>query len=229
MIKGFWVHAAWLAGIAWLLLSGQCWAFLAPAGCVLLGLAGLVFLAFAATELRDRAKRASCSSTLKTWPQALILLCPLAFLAFVPATPAGSYSFQNRAGMQRFAPGQSGQNGASRAEGPPRTGAMTVLDLCQGFPDNCGQRVVTEGMVHFAEGLPRGTFVLFRFVITCCTADAQPVGVLVKTPKAADLKPDTWVRVEGVIEKMRVEGDEVPTIATDRIEVIPTPARPYLY
>ena len=105
---------------------------------------------------------------------------------------------------------------------------MNLLDLAQGYPGNAHQRVVTEGMVYVPEDVPAGHAVLFRFMITCCAADAQPLAILVSGEGVEKLPKDTWVRVEGVIDVTRMKDQEVVTIRVDHLEQIPKPAAPYL-
>ena len=45
---------------------------------------------------------------------------------------------------------------------------------------------------------PANIFYVTRFVVTCCTVDAQPVGVPVRLPNWQKLyKPDSWITVSG--------------------------------
>ncbi len=81
-------------------------------------------------------------------------------------------------------------------------------------------------------------FLISRFVITCCAADAYPIGLPVKIPPGTALpKADTWLEVQG---QMIVESTSGPTgerpvsertlvIAATQLTPIPEPAKPYDY
>jgi putative membrane protein len=71
-------------------------------------------------------------------------------------------------------------------------------------------------------------FVPARLGMTCCVADLVPYGLVCKYDKAGELAPDTWVRVEGVVQKGMYEGAEEPQIAVTSIEPA-APVEAYIY
>ena len=64
-----------------------------------------------------------------------------------------------------------------------------------------GSIVELTGFVVRWEGLPRDEIVVTRFIISCCVADAVPVGVTVRWPGAASYATNSWVHVRGVVEQ----------------------------
>jgi len=94
-----------------------------------------------------------------------------------------------------------------------------------------GKTILTEGLVYKGEDLPAGYILVFRFLVTCCIADAQPVGVLVACPNAADLENDDWVRVVGRFDTGDIEGEEAPFIKAAAVTRKKTPSaqEQYLY
>jgi uncharacterized repeat protein (TIGR03943 family) len=204
-------------------------AFLAPRfGGVLVG-AALLLLVFALASLAaPHSHVVPVVSRKKILPSCLILLCPLAFLFAVPVGPAGSYAFEARSGAETLAKPYAGAGAANTSDDKTST-HQSLLGICMGYPDNVGRQVVTEGMVDRIKDLPAGSIVLFRFAITCCAADAQPVGVLVTGEGLDSLAKDTWVRISGKLATTRVKGDDVPTIQAATVERIRPPSDPYLY
>lgn len=95
-----------------------------------------------------------------------------------------------------------------------------------------GQEAALEGFVYrdgrFDEARQ---FMVARFVISCCVADAQAIGVVVVTPQSAGLAEDTWVRVRGVFEVADFDGARTVILVAyeDGLESIERPAHPYLY
>jgi putative membrane protein len=100
-------------------------------------------------------------------------------------------------------------NAAGRHEGLTRQ-----LGLSQ------GRSVELTGFVS-EEGRP---FTLSRFYITCCVADAVPIGVHVMPPKSSRLKRDDWVDVTGVLDK----GNREWVVRALAIRHIKPPSDPYL-
>lgn len=66
-------------------------------------------------------------------------------------------------------------------------------------PDSyAGQKLKLQGLVLHSPELPPEYLLLSRFVITCCAADAYPVGLPVKLTASRQVyPPDTWIEVEG--------------------------------
>ena len=92
-----------------------------------------------------------------------------------------------------------------------------------------GQQADVTGFVYRNESFPDGHFMVVRFVISCCVADATPVGLPVYWPEGADLTSDTWVQVEGAFEVGQFANDLVPILHAEAVTVIPQPDHPYLY
>ncbi|GEM_PF-113493 len=115
-----------------------------------------------------------------------------------------------------------------------------------------GQKVKVQGFVIHSQELPEQYLLLSRFVITCCAADAYPVGLPVKlyggsiSVKSYDsesesiytdaspllrtaFKPDTWLEVEGQAITENLGGKRQLTIQASSIKLIPEPKNPYDY
>ncbi len=91
-----------------------------------------------------------------------------------------------------------------------------------------GQPVNVDGFVVFPAELPDGYLILSRFVITCCAADAYPVGLPVRFPALTTPPPaDQWVRVTGEMTSETLNGDRQLVIQADELAEIPEPRNPY--
>ncbi|EGW36626.1 TIGR03943 family protein [Desulfosporosinus sp. OT] len=98
------------------------------------------------------------------------------------------------------------------------------------------------GFVYKDPKLAKNQFVISRFVITCCIVDATPIGIIVESPDAPNLKADNWVEVEGILQKRIIGGadeiksvhnfhetDEgVPYLVVTSCKKVTTPKDPYL-
>ncbi|MCM8773101.1 MAG: TIGR03943 family protein [Candidatus Omnitrophica bacterium] len=99
-----------------------------------------------------------------------------------------------------------------------------LLAFSKSKPDEINDRDISvEGMVYKGEGKEK--FTLIRFLITCCAADATPLGIEVKYENIEELKNEEWVKVKG---KVKIEDGKI-IIYAENIEKINPPSDPYLY
>ncbi|MBI3961459.1 MAG: TIGR03943 family protein [Deinococcus sp.] len=99
----------------------------------------------------------------------------------------------------------------------------TLLITERGPQAVAGQPAKVVGFVYPSGGADE--FTLARFLVTCCTADARGVGLLVRYAGASALEANQWVEVEG---EMATHGDQAVLIA-QRLQLIDQPPNPYLY
>jgi uncharacterized repeat protein (TIGR03943 family) len=110
-----------------------------------------------------------------------------------------------------------------------------ILDWLRVFSGNdpvdalIGLPAEVTGFVHQDERLDEGTFMVGRFALTCCAADATAIGLEVAWPAAKDLLENEWVRVTGKMDVVTVNGSVYPRILAESVTPIPQPDQPYLY
>jgi uncharacterized repeat protein (TIGR03943 family) len=93
-----------------------------------------------------------------------------------------------------------------------------------------GQKAKIEGFVIHVKEHPAQYLTLSRFVITCCAADAYPIGIPVKLQgDRSAYPPDKWFRVEGNMITETLGGKRQLVVAADKLTEIPKPAVPYEY
>lgn len=93
-----------------------------------------------------------------------------------------------------------------------------------------GQSVKVSGFVIHPDNWPEGYLMLSRFVLTCCAADAYPVGLPVQLAVSRQAyAPDTWLEVEGKMITATIGGQRQLTIEPTKLETIPEPRNPYEY
>ncbi|BAY26334.1 hypothetical protein NIES2100_61480 [Calothrix sp. NIES-2100] len=96
-------------------------------------------------------------------------------------------------------------------------------------PDSyTGQKVKVRGFVIHPPDLGKEYIFLARFVLTCCAADAYPVGLPVKLQDNHERYPaDTWLEIEGQMFTENLSGKRQLTIAASSLKKIPQPKNPY--
>jgi putative membrane protein len=95
--------------------------------------------------------------------------------------------------------------------------------------DYAGKPVQISGIVlHSAASMPPGYIMVMRYQVTCCIADARPVGLIVKDTSHGALKDNQWVHVSGVMSSARYEGDSIAIVSPKVMKPIKA-SDPYMY
>ncbi|CAM5231630.1 hypothetical protein LSPH24S_03564 [Lysinibacillus sphaericus] len=67
-----------------------------------------------------------------------------------------------------------------------------------------GKKIRLSGFVLKETDLLENQFVISRFLITHCVADASIIGFLTEMPEAASLQEDSWIEAEGTIDMVTI-------------------------
>lgn len=163
----------------------------------------------------------------------LILLLPFLLGVLVPARPLGASAVASK-GLLTVPP----RRAADAPARPVLEMAPTdrsVLDWLRAFalePDPArfaGQPADLVGFVYHDPRLRPGQFLLARFTLACCAADASAISLIVAWPEAGRLPTDAWVRVRGTVQVGQLKAQVVPRIEAEAVERIAEPAQPYLF
>jgi uncharacterized repeat protein (TIGR03943 family) len=92
-----------------------------------------------------------------------------------------------------------------------------------------GQEADVVGFVYRDPRFAENQFMVARFTLTCCVADALAIGIVVIDEKAVDFNADTWVHVKGTFTVGELDGESMPVLAAEAITPVDPPAQPYLY
>ena len=92
-----------------------------------------------------------------------------------------------------------------------------------------GKVMEIEGFIYREEEMNQRQFVIGRFALDCCTADALPYGVLAEYDEAGRYENDSWVRIRGTIGRTEYLGNTIMVVLPTSIERIEAPASPYVY
>ncbi|WP_055109074.1 TIGR03943 family putative permease subunit [Paenibacillus ihumii] len=94
-----------------------------------------------------------------------------------------------------------------------------------------GKTVMLSGFVYEDPSLDGAReFIIGRFLVQCCTADAYPFGVLVASAQPLPLfEPDAWIEVQGTVQTRLRDGREIIAISAEEVRKIPRPTTPYVY
>ncbi|MDZ5472370.1 TIGR03943 family protein [Bacillus sp. 31A1R] len=92
-----------------------------------------------------------------------------------------------------------------------------------------GRKIELKGFVYKEEGFQDNQFVLSRFLVTHCVADASIIGFLSELSGASNIEQDTWIEANGVLDITNYNGMELPYIKITEWKSISPPKEPYLY
>jgi uncharacterized repeat protein (TIGR03943 family) len=162
-------------------------------------------------------------------PALALLAVPLALGLFVPSQPLGAAAVTGEVSFSRGVAEVATITTSDSLE-------WTVLDWLRMF-SNAGQQGRIEGkqadvtgFVYRRSGDPDGYFVISRFLMVHCTADAYAIGMPVAWAGAGTLTDDTWVRVRGTVRVGTFGGSTLPILeATAVDERVDRPSQAYLY
>jgi len=247
-----WLHTfvfgMWMVVLVYLLGSRRYVDFLRPEFGWLMVPAVFIAMGFMIAALAgNRQPQAGLSTALR----AAVLLLPLLYLAALPDAMLGGLDFKNRfvgtgeivsnprkPSGERF-PWEEGRNEdeASLVDVTrPRSavdGECLITDLYRQADRYDGRQVVFTGMIMRDEVLKehfggRDT-AIYRFLITCCAADALPLAIAVDSDRTAGFAKDQWVRVSGTFSLRRINDKSFPVVIGAAIEPVEAPAIPYLF
>ena len=94
-----------------------------------------------------------------------------------------------------------------------------------------GKTASVTGFVTADKDDPSNVFYVTRFVVTCCTVDAQPVGIPVYLPGwQKKYKPDSWITVSGQFgANPRRDSASRLLLSPGQIAATTQPQQPYVY
>ena len=175
----------------------------------------------------------------------LLLLLPLAIVLFGRGNHYTISTVQNRGVVQDLNKLPAAKKSSSPAEASPGNTTVPasasmpiqVIDLLYAVQmptyreDFEGKQVELIGQfVPLATGNPKGDrFQAIRLFITCCAADAKPVGVTVQYDKPLKISEMGWVKITGTPTFPMEGGRRTAVLVANKVEECPAPAEPFVY
>jgi putative membrane protein len=224
-VAGTVVLGAWAALFWFLLASGRDAFYLStrtewvvPVAAVLLTVATLGRLASARVTRREPFRSRELAIM-------IAMVVPVLLITILPPATLGSFSAGKRSAVAgaRF----------SGVAGDIATGDLTLVDVAvaQTTPEGeralakrAGETVTFVGFVTRYDGTLADEFLLTRYVVSCCVADATVAQVRVVNVTPGAFEDNEWVEVSGAIYPL---GREV-IVNASTIRGVARPERPYL-
>jgi putative membrane protein len=242
------IYLAWWITLLSFILSGAYRSFIRPSFVIFLWGALVILLVFTVSGIKDVGRH---KLRIEDVVRGGIFLLPLMALWMAYGKPLGAHIYMKKAitaqsSATRISLAGGNRNTADKPSAQPElrrnnTPAplpVSILDLSERPHEYQGKWITTEGMALRQETFSRdatsnpaarqpGTFILFRFLIVCCVADSQPLGVAVKYAKAGGVIDNDWYRVTG---RFTLNKDKIGVISNATVSNLKTPPDPpYLY
>lgn len=169
-----------------------------------------------------------------SWGGAFLVLLPIVLGLLVPPQPLGAAALSNREI-------NTGANilktpGLARTTAQKQATEKNILDWWESFhgvtnPNQAlaGQTVDVVGFVYHDQALGNEHFMVSRFVVSCCVADASAMGLAVRWSAAPQLKDDQWVEVKGAFVAGQLPSWQLPILVAQSVTPVAVPNQPYLY
>ncbi|MFO7322050.1 MAG: TIGR03943 family protein [Chloroflexota bacterium] len=162
-----------------------------------------------------------------SWPVLALVAVPLVLGTLVPSRPLGADAVSGNVSLS--------VTGATTTDFTIPPLSRNVLDWLRVFSkvsdydEVAGEPADVIGFVYREPDFGEDRFMVARFTVSCCVADASAIGVPVIWSGTSELQSDDWVRVQGqfVVEEFR--GERVPVLKATSVELVEQPAHPYLY
>ena len=104
-----------------------------------------------------------------------------------------------------------------------------IMEIFEEFDKYQGKKIEVVGFVFKDKTFGKNEFVPARFMVSCCAADMQPIGLLCDYDGASELKKEEWVRVTGVLKSREYEGEVIPIIEAQSVETVAKPKNEFVF
>jgi putative membrane protein len=169
-----------------------------------------------------------------SWPILGVIAIPLVLGVLVPAKPLGASAINTSGVTTSIGVAPSVANKSIQFSVAPTQ--RNVLDWIRAFSSSPNMEEFNNqpadviGFVYRDVTFDESKhFMVARFTLSCCVADASAIGVYVEWPEAATVIQDSWVHVTGKFQVKPMDGENVPILVAETVEVVEQPAQPYLY
>lgn len=223
----FFVMFFWCSVLSWLLYDANYQLFLAPKFgvlvCISLGLSFFYCLSFAASKALKGEN---------LFAKGLILLLPVLFILSAGQNTLGNFALSKRS----LAPLKTGLSQTvspdmtpSEKSNPDELMLVSIPQLLRNWDAYKDKRVIVEGLISNNVEGHDDLSAVFRYFITCCAADAIPVGLFIAREKENGPKNNDWVRVSGKVQMKKVDGYDSIFMDVEQLEKKQMPSKNAAY
>lgn len=159
-----------------------------------------------------------------SWPAIAVIAIPLVLGTLLPSQPLGAAAVDGDFNTMGYANTVTSDIAPADRNILDWVRAFNVAEDATSFN---GLEANVIGFVFRGDAYKPDQFMVARFAISCCVADAVAIGIPVIWQ--ADIPADTWVQVRGHLQVGDFQGEEQPILFPDTVAAVPRPEHPYLY
>lgn len=164
------------------------------------------------------------------WSSSLLIVAALLGFLITPKVFA-SQNAANRSVSELLGPSRVQPKSFHSSGNPEKRTLVEWVRILNVYPEPDkykGQKAKISGFVVHSPDMGKEYLLLSQFIITCCAADAYPIGLPVKLKESRDkYPPDNWLEIEGKMNTEEFGGKRHLTLIADSIKSIPQPKNPY--
>jgi len=207
--------------------------FLHPSLWWLVGSGAVILLLFLMVNLKRQVIESRQGSFWMQLPSLLILLLPLLYFTHAQSARFNSSTFATRSLQTEtgFIQGSFDERVAAEIREYEKENKEVVLtELFMNAKKYTGKEVEVVCQTFVDERLPDNLVMCYRYLMTCCAADARPIFIFIDPPADTDVENDKWIKVKGTVSTVTgTPGMEVPAIIADSILYVKEPRFPYVF
>ena len=191
-----------------------------------LGIAVVVLVLFVASLIFSNRHTKSDKPILMEIPGILTLLVPILYFSLAAEARLDGTSLQNRIIQS--------DNGMYLNSLPSfeifdetQSSSMVFSKILRKAKDFEGQQVevVCQSLVN--EKLPENITMCYRYMITCCAADALPAFIFLRHTSEMAIENDRWVKINGPLSIIKNNEMTFPSVEIETLEYVEEPAFPW--
>ncbi|WDP91513.1 MAG: hypothetical protein HUN04_18135 [Desulfobacter sp.] len=222
--------AAWAVTLGILIYDDNYQFFLAPKFEFLI-VAGLVLSLIFAISLASTDINKDGDHIIK----GLTLILPILFICSAGDSTLGNFALSKRtikplettaSDMQASGPSASAKSPEVADHDIP---LVSISNLIRKWENYDGRRIQVEGLFANTVSGNESLSAVFRYFITCCAADAMPVGVFMVGQGDAGIKDNDWVIAGGRVQHRKIDGYDVIFMEVEGLEKKKKPSKNAAY
>jgi uncharacterized repeat protein (TIGR03943 family) len=165
-----------------------------------------------------------------SWGALLVIAVPLVLGTLIPSRPLGADAVDGNLGLTSAAASTS--SSTTFTINPQDRNVLDwlrVFNATEDYSELNGQPADVIGFVYTEPTFGENQFMVARFTISCCVADASAIGLPTYWADSSTLQQGQWVRVQGTMQVGTFRDDSIPILQVESVELIEQPEHPYLY
>ncbi|MCA9907298.1 MAG: TIGR03943 family protein [Anaerolineae bacterium] len=164
-----------------------------------------------------------------SWGMLAIIAVPLVIGTLIPSQPLGVEAISGSIAITNAAAVANVTNFTIDPLERNVLDWLRVFNSVNDYAEINGEPADLIGFVYREATFADDQFMVARYSISCCVADASAMGIPVTWPDTAVLEQGQWVRVQGAFQVASFRDDELPILQAQTVELVEQPEHPYLY